>query len=226
MIALATQAVMALHVGVLGATGGLGREVCYQALARGWHVTAWTHVQEEVREPFRGSGLRDKEPTLFPVLRDPKLRVVPCGTPPDPSCDALVLAAGASAFERDDSDAAVATLLAQTDGQAPYVVLVSAFGTQPTWGENVGITAMREWYLKDVYRAKREQERLVADSGLPYRLLRTGALSYGGAVGTSRQSLAADILDDVECSSRPSRRPWRWPPWRAWRRWTTRSPTA
>ena len=61
---------------------------------------------------------------------------------------------------------------------------------------------MSNVYLKDVYRAKREQERLLKtynDTKIRKRFFKPRALSYGNTVlpSTTRQELAYEILDSI-----------------------------
>ena len=89
-----------------------------------------------------------------------------------------------------------------------HVVLVSAHGVGDSLIPNeIGINVMDSWYLKDVYRAKNEQEHMLGldmfKTNHPYlktSVFRPKALSFGKTMlpSVSRQQLASDILDCVE----------------------------
>ena len=61
---------------------------------------------------------------------------------------------------------------------------------------------MNKWYLKDVYRAKNEQEKLVNkyNDKIKKYIYRPKALSYGETLidSISRKDLASEILDTIQ----------------------------
>ena len=108
---------------------------------------------------------------------------------------------GGTAFEKDDySDKVTQHLLTNLPNTCNKIVLISAYGVGDSINEaNLGIVSMRNWYLKDVYRAKEEQERLVSNlnSKIETKIYRPKVLSYGGYKfnATPRKELANDILN-------------------------------
>lgn len=79
---------------------------------------------------------------------------------------------------------------------------MSAYGVGDSINEaNLGIVSMRNWYLKDVYRAKEEQERLVNNfkKNIKKYIYRPKVLSYGNTFFESipRQKMAKEILENI-----------------------------
>ena len=64
---------------------------------------------------------------------------------------------------------------------------------------------MRNWYLKDVYRAKEEQEKIVnnLNDKINIKIYRPKVLSYGGNAfdSLSRENLANEILKYIKIES-------------------------
>ena len=79
---------------------------------------------------------------------------------------------------------------------------MSAYGVGDSIeGANLGIVSMRNWYLKDVYRAKERQENLVNNyrKNINKYIYRPKVLSYGDTFfeSTRRQDLAKEILNNM-----------------------------
>lgn len=195
---------------VAGIRGGLGRELAYQALQRN-HLSVLglvraNELDADVRVPYRGGWLStdaDAAAALRP-MRGEHLSLAALDAPP-PAYDGLVLCMSSKPFSADDSADATADILARMPSSCRHVVLVSAHGVGDSIrGANVGIRAMRAWYLRDTYGAKAEQERLVEalQSRVHTTVLRPKVLSYGhvpfNTIYTRRQDLAARILDAME----------------------------
>ena len=83
------------------------------------------------------------------------------------------------------------------------ISLISAFGVGESLKKgNIGIAVMNAWYLKDVYRAKNEQELIlnnIKNKNIKKFIYRPKALSYGKTTldSTSRKELAKEILSKV-----------------------------
>jgi nucleoside-diphosphate-sugar epimerase len=194
---------LGLTLGVAGIYGGLGRELAVQALERGWSVLGLTDdPQRLVREPYRARQLREDVRDRLPTVRDDRLGLVPEAEVVH--CDALVLSMSTRPFAKDTSHDTVARLCASLPARCRMVSLVSAWGVGDSAAEsNLGIRAMRGWYLRDVYASKELQEEAVAN--LPPRLervvYRPRVLSYGPLPwlpsATPRRELARRVLDDV-----------------------------
>lgn len=194
----------ALAVGVVGAHGGLGRELVDQCVRRGWECTAIVRRDDPVQLPSRKGWLQDEDDPAPRPLDDHLRCVMPreCVHCPD-NLDALVFATSGVPFARDDSTDAVRAILESKPERCNRVCFVSAHGVGDSiLGADAGIQAMRAWYLKATYQAKEAQEALV--SALPCRTLivRPRVLSYTrvplNPIATPRHVLAAQILDWVE----------------------------
>ena len=87
--------------------------------------------------------------------------------------------------------------------QCQSISLISAFGVGDSLQlGNLGIQIMDSLYLKDVYRAKNQQELLVnnfMDQPVKKFIYRPKALSYGDTIlnSTPRQRLAEEILNNI-----------------------------
>lgn len=81
--------------------------------------------------------------------------------------------------------------------------MVSAYGVGDSLkNANIGIQIMSDWYLKDVYKSKNEQEKIVEQLSKSTLIVRPRALSYGtipfDSFTTPRQNLATTILNWIE----------------------------
>lgn len=79
---------------------------------------------------------------------------------------------------------------------------MSAYGVGDSInGANLGIVSMRNWYLKNVYRAKEKQESLVNNlkKKVKKNIYRPKVLSYGDTFFESipRQKMAKGILENI-----------------------------
>ena len=93
--------------------------------------------------------------------------------------------------------------LSQLPQRCKSISLVSAYGVgNSIENADLGIVSMRNWYLKDVYRAKQEQEYMVNNfpRDVKKNIYRPKVLSYGNTnsfKSTSRQALAREILSNL-----------------------------
>ena len=194
-------------VGVLGAQGGLGRELVTQCLARGWTVHAYVRrPQDPVLTPLR-RGWLSPDPlalrTARPVASE-RLRIYDSANVQGNE-DALVSAMSGSPFS-DELDTVetfrdACDMVKRANARAP-VCLVSAHGVGDSIEDaNVGIRVMRDWYLKGTYAAKEAQEAYLASSWNEhaYTILRPRVLSYEpipmNPISRTRTSLAREICD-------------------------------
>lgn len=194
------SSVLSYKLCIAGASSGLGRELIQQGLERNNQIIGLTN-KEEICYPFRGKGLKEgsneeiinSNSIIFNKYYD-KLS----------NYDSLILTMGGTAFEKDDySDKLTKHLIDNLPLSCKKVVLVSAYGVGDSIkSANLGIVSMRNWYLKDVYRAKEEQEKLVSNlnTKIETKIYRPKVLSYGGYKfnATPRQELAKDILDYLD----------------------------
>lgn len=187
---------------VIGAGGGLGREIVYQASKeRNMTVLALTS-DSKIYIPYRGDGYNNMEDqneyvsslvkvdNYWNTIRDDYERLVIC--------------TGGTIFEEDYSDTLTKKYLESLSSECKDVSIVSAYSVDKNTLEKFSIPfqIMSNVYLKDVYRAKREQERLLKtynDTKIRKRFFKPRALSYGNTVlpSTTRQELAYEILDSI-----------------------------
>ena len=189
------------RLAIVGASGGLGRELVAQAAELGVQVDAVMLAQRPLRAPFRGGGLSDRTTEEVPALAPASYTAYDLRSylQSGPPCTALVLALGGKPFASDVSADVARAVLESRAAQLERVALVSARGVNERTGDP-GIAAMRAVYLRATYRAKAEQERLLAalPERIERRVSRPPALTYGRAPpwvrGVSREALAREIL--------------------------------
>lgn len=190
-------------IAIVGANGGLGRELCKQGVERGFDCLAGQRRREDILEPARGGWL--SEPPTQRGIQTSQL-LVPCLIEEinHYSYHSLLFVCGSLPFQEDTSDKTMLHLLDDLSPVCKSVGLVSAYGVGEYEVGNLGIQAMRGWYLEDVYRAKREMESLLEDCDKVKvkKVWRPKVLSYGpipfNTIHTERRTLAGQILDWVE----------------------------
>jgi uncharacterized protein YbjT (DUF2867 family) len=201
---------------VLGATGGTGRQIVAQALARGYDVTAL------VRSPQKANALlgarlvvgdaRDPR-TMRDALRGQDAVVSALGTPASPFREVTLL----SEVTRTLVDAMKAEEVAR-------LVAITGIGAGDSRGHG-GFAFDRLIFpllLRHVYADKDGQEAIVRQSGLDWVLVRPAVLSdkpgrgtvraltdlsgfHGGSI--ARQDVARFVLDQVEVDAWLGRSP-------------------
>lgn len=201
MLHIIHSTILSFTVAVAGANGDLGRELVQQTLERNWNCLAITR-DKPLYYPFRGGWLSNDETKLYPI-EDKRLLNVNYTQLPQ-SYDALVISIGSKPFIDDDSHLACAHLLKTLPSECKKICLVSAYGVGDSINDsNLGIKAMRGWYLKQVYESKRLQENMVtARDDVETIVMRPKVLSYGTvpfiSIHTSREKLAQEILDKFD----------------------------
>lgn len=190
-----------LKVCVIGASSSLGREIIFQGINDfNYNILGITNSPEKVCIPYRGSGLDDKSDKI--LIKDKKLKLYNY-LDIIPNYDALVFTTGGTAFEKNDySDKITEKFLNNLPKSCKSVSLISAFGVGDSIkGANLGIVSMRNWYLKDVYRAKENQEYLLNnfERNIKKNIYRPKVLSYGDTSFDSipREVLAKEILNNI-----------------------------
>jgi len=173
--------VLSLRLLVLGATGGVGRELVEQALLRGHRVTALVRSPEKL------------EPTSL------RLTVV-LGNPLDsdtianllPGHDAVLSALGPSGLGRTTvvSEGARSTILAMEETGVQRLLIVSVAMLFRDAG--LVAAALRNTFLRNVAADAAEMERLVRTSSLDFTIVRPPRLTYGPLSG--RVAAADDHL--------------------------------
>ncbi len=187
---------------VVGAGGGLGRELVYQATQdRKQSVIALT-TSLNIYLPYRGDSYNEKEEML--EYTSPLLDVDNYWTNIDYNYESLIICTGGSPFEMDYSDTLTKKILENLPDTCDDISIVSAYSVEDETLEKFSIPfqLMSNIYLKDVYRAKREQERILRlynASQVRKKVFRPRALSYGFTIipSTTRKDLAKEILDTI-----------------------------
>lgn len=207
---------------VVGASGGTGRQLVVQALARGWAVRAWSRTEGEL--PLRHAAL---EHVSGDVTDPAHARRFVAGL------DAVVCALGSVEGLRPTHVCAEGTrvlVAAMRDARVARLVAVTSLGTTHKMGP-VHAHLVEPYLLRGIYGDKREQERRIAASGLEWVIVRPGRLvdrpDRGAArvvldgplpgVHVSRAALARFALDQVRSDRfvglapylvEPARVPW------------------
>ena len=191
---------------VLGATGGTGRLIVAQALARGYDVTALVRSAEKARD-LTGAKLivgdvRD-EKALRQALEGRDAVVSALGTPASPFREVTFL-----------SSATRALVSAMKSKQVPRLICITGIGAGDSAGHGgfVFDNLIFPLLLRKVYADKNRQEAIVRDSGLDWILVRPSVLNnkpsrdrirvladlsgfHGGTI--SRADVARFVLDQV-----------------------------
>jgi uncharacterized protein YbjT (DUF2867 family) len=195
---------------VLGATGGTGRLIVSQALARGYDVTALVRSPEKGRD-LEGAKLfagdaRD-EAALRKALKGRDAVVSALGTPASPFRDVTLL-----------STATRALVSAMKVEQVSRLVCITGIGAGDSAGHGgfVFDHLIFPLLLRKVYADKNRQEAIVRDSGLDWVLVRPSVLNdkpsrdtvrtltdlsgfHGGSI--SRQDVAKFVLDQLRADT-------------------------
>jgi uncharacterized protein YbjT (DUF2867 family) len=191
---------------VLGATGGTGRLIASQALARGTDVAAL------VRSPEKGRDLKGIKLIFGDARDDNALREALKGR------DAVISALGTAASPFRDvtllSTATRALVGAMNEAHVSRLVAITGMGAGDSLGHG-GFLYDRLIYpllLRNVYADKNRQEAIVRGSGLDWTLVRPSVLNnrpgrgdvraltdlsgfHGGTI--SREDVATFVLDEV-----------------------------
>jgi putative NADH-flavin reductase len=195
---------------VLGATGGTGRLIVSQALARGYQVTALVRSPEK-RSELKGAKLivgdvRD-ETALREALKGQDAVVSALGTPASPFREVTLL-----------STATRALVNAMKAEHVSRLVCITGMGAGDSAGhggllfDNVIFPLL----LKKVYADKNRQEAIIRDSELDWILVRPSVLNdkpgrgsvraltdlsdfHGGTI--SREDVATFVLDQLHADA-------------------------
>ena len=192
----------AFKICVVGASSGLGKELIYQTVnERGGSVLGLTSENKPITFPCRVNSFNEiknqeefKHPDLFKANY--------WGDISQYNYENVIFTTGAKPFEDDYSDKLMSKILENLPESCKTITLISAFGVGKSLKKsNLGIEVMNAWYLKDAYRAKNEQEKILngyKTSAKKY-IYRPKALSYGITQidSTSRKELAETILNQI-----------------------------
>ena len=195
---------------VLGATGGTGRLIVSQALARGDEVTALVRSPEKASD-LNGAKLiagdvRDEE-MLREALKGQDAVVSALGTPASPLREVTLL-----------STATRALVSAMRAEHVSRLVCITGLGAGDSAGHGGFFfdKLIFPLLLKKVYADKNRQETIVRDSGLDWILVRPSVLNdkpghrsvraltelsgfHGG--GISRADVATFVLDQLHADA-------------------------
>jgi uncharacterized protein YbjT (DUF2867 family) len=195
---------------VIGATGGTGRLIVSQALARGYDVAALVRSLDKA-SALRGATLiagdaRD-ETTLREALNGRKAVISALGTPASPLRQVTVLSTATSALVR-----------AMKIAQVSRLVCITGIGAGDSAGHG-GFFFDRLIFpllLRNVYADKNRQEVIVRNSDLDWILVRPSILNdkpshdtvraltdlsgfHGGTI--SRQDVAKFVVDQLHADT-------------------------
>ena len=194
---------LAYNLCVVGASSGLGKELVYQTtLNRNKTVLALT-TQPKLRMPCRINSFKEiKNQPIYTSKKVTKENYWKDLSKFD--YENIVFTTSAKPFKEDYSDRLMCKILQNLPKSCKTITLISAYGVGDSLKKNeVGITIMNNWYLKDVYRAKDEQEKMLDFNmfklkypDLTRYILRPKALSYGETIldSISRKDFAEAIL--------------------------------
>jgi uncharacterized protein YbjT (DUF2867 family) len=195
---------------VLGATGGTGRLIVSQALARGYDVAALVRSPEKVSD-LKGAKLivgdaRDGK-VLREALKGRDAVVSALGTPASPFREVTLLSAATRAL--------VSAMKAE---QVSRLVCITGIGAGDSAGHGGFLfdNLIFPLLLRKVYADKNRQEAIVRDSGLDWVVVRPSILNdkpgrntvraltdlsgfHGGTV--SRADVASFVLDQVRADA-------------------------
>ena len=203
MLAFATFQALSYTVGVCGAQGRLGREIVKQSLDRGWNVNAVVRrVDDPIFSPDRAGWLTQQEGESTMPLFSHRLKMIDSETDHSwvSDCDAIVFAMSGKPFAPDSNTTELVRSVCASAESDQRLCLVSAHGVGDSIeNSNVGIRAMRAFYLKATYEAKQRQEELMDASVATTLVLRPKVLSFSNIPlntdATPRFRLATVILD-------------------------------
>ena len=187
---------------VVGASSGLGRELIYQSIKeRNKNVLGLSNIPYPIYEPFRGDGYEDIMTT--DIFKSSKLVLDSYWNNITDDYKNIIFCTGGTAFENDYSDKLMKKFLTNLTNSCETISLVSAYGVGDSLKlTDIGIQIMEKIYLKDVYRAKNVQEKLLnmyPKKNIKKYIYRPRALSYGNTYceSTTRYELALDMLNNI-----------------------------
>ena len=187
---------------VVGAGGGLGRELVYQATTERNNTVLALTTSEKIYQPYRGDTYN--EVADMPEYKSSLLTIDNYWRRIDYEYESLVICIGGVPFKDDYSDALTQKCLENLPVTCKDVSIVSAYSVEENTLENFSgpFQIMSNFYLKDVYRSKRMQETYLKQynkSKIRKKIYKPRALSYGNTFipSTSRMDLASEILDAI-----------------------------
>tara|TARA_B100001093_G_scaffold492364_1_gene533409 strand:+ start:1284 stop:1907 length:624 start_codon:yes stop_codon:yes gene_type:complete len=194
--------VKTFNIAIVGASSNLGKEIIYQGIRdKNLNILGFTS-KSKITLPYRGDTFNNK--IIMPEFKNSNLTLENYWKNiQDYKYTHLIFCTSAGPFQKDYSDILIEKFLDNIPKSCKSISLVSAFGVGDSLNEgNIGIEIMNNFYLKDVYRAKNKQEKLLKKLDLDIKkiIYRPRALSYGytNLNSMSRYKFAKIILDDLE----------------------------
>jgi len=198
----------AFDICVVGASSGLGRELIYQSLNNNKKVLGLTNNPQKVCIPYRGKGLTELNLNKKKILSN-NLILDNYENSKKYLFDNIIFTTNGDPFSKDYSFNITKSIMENTklfDNKALFnlnkIILISAYGVGDSLeNSNFGIKVMNNWYLKDVYYNKNQQEcylnKFIENSNIKLEILRPKVLSYGENLinAKSRQELANEIIN-------------------------------
>ena len=189
---------------VIGATSGLGKEIIYQGITeRKMSVLGLSGSCKKITLPCRINSFEEIYNQEEFCHENLDLDIY-WNDISKYDYEHLILTTSAKPFEVDYSDIIMKKLLENIPESCKSISLISAYGAGNTLkNSNIGIRVMNVWYLKDVYRAKNEQEKMLNNyfgkNKVKKYIYMPKALSYGDTVinSVSRKDLANEILNNI-----------------------------
>lgn len=185
---------------IVGGSSGIGKELIYQSLENNNKILALTNNSKNIKIPYRGGGLSKEDMDINLINNNLKIDLYKNYY--KYNFKNIVFTTGAQPFKNDYSDIITKDILSKNLKSLKNIILLSAEGVAETLpNSNIGIKVMNNWYLKDTYRAKNEQEKIVNEYSNKYNknllIIRPKALSYGvNLYGIkSRKNYAEEILE-------------------------------
>lgn len=195
---------------VVGASSGLGKELIYQSLQNKKRVLGLTNNPQKVCVPYRGKGLSQITNNKDKIISD-YLTLDSYENSKKYLFNNIIFTTNGEPFSQDYSFNITKNIMENTKLfhnkallNINNIVLVSAYGVGDSLeNSNLGIKIMNNWYLKDVYYNKNQQEtylnKFIEDNNINLKILRPKVLSYGENFinAKSRQELANEIINFV-----------------------------
>ena len=192
------------NIAIVGSNGNLGREIVYQSLFdKGFTVLGLTSNPYSILEPSRINSFNYNNNNLKEIKSD-NLTLYNYWSNIDQSYNHLIFCTNAKPFKKDYSVELTKKLIYNLPSKCRSISLVSAFGVGDSIKNgNLGIKIMNNFYLKDIYRSKNIQEKLILNLNNPNIkkfIYRPNALSFGETLLNSipRKILANEILNNIE----------------------------
>lgn len=185
---------------VVGGNSGLGREIIFQGISDNKKILALSNSSNKIKYPYRGGGLDLKSTNGY--IDSNNLQVDTYNNFNKYQFKNIVFTLGSQPFSNDYSDQVTKDIISNLDNKLDGIILVSAYGAGESLKDsNIGIKIMNNFYLRDIYRAKNSQEKIIREysnkNNINTFILRPKALSFGENIYSvkSRQTLAREILE-------------------------------